>query len=471
MPIPVILTTLAAQIGLPLIIEAASRVLPRVAGKALSNIAGKVAGTAAGKAAGKIAGSAVGKAAGNAVAGAAAAGAMGTLDEAISSAMKSLNEAGAANRNVGRKARAASSTHAVESKRRADAAAGIPPGKVLVDQFGRPVSSGQPLPPFNDGTIDILKSLPAASLILDKNGKPLVQGTMKDPPPIAAPVLSETLKPILDQYGNPYGSKPSSGTGPILDQFGRPIETGTSEWLGRAIGNATIPTLGEENSRKFFSEALRKFKEKLSRGKTPASGGSGGGGGGNGGGPFAGSAGEESDDFARRAAESEFLRREKQRDIDFERSINEAKQKDIDRKLRQYYQKSALQWASELVPKGMAHVATGAGEAFNAYNSILANSLMNAAASAYTPRQTEMFGNMLAAPTAMYAGGRLARGSVGNIAGKHLGSFLSNWSDRIAGEFERQRSLRINMDLNPVGMFMENYYKLGRNLPGAETVL
>ena len=175
---------------------------------------------------------------------------------------------------------------------------------------------------------------------------------------------------------------------------------------------------------------------------------------------------EEFDPFAERKSEHDFMRKEKLMDFALEQRLNDFMQSRINNKLKSYYRKPAVQWLKEIGLSAAGHAAQGAGEIYDAYNSALANSLMNAAANRVTRRQEELYGNPLMSPTIMYAGGRRARGNIANIAGSHLGSFLRGWSDRLAGEFAQQRALRIQMDMKPVGLFMENYYKLGRDIPG-----
>ena len=254
---------------------------------------------------------------------------------------------------------------------------------------------------------------------------------------------------MLDESGNVIGQG-GDAPGPL------------GKWFGGLPGGARVAGAGPVAARPFgwagqdFSdEMLGNFFKDPYAAWSRGAGGAGGAGGADG-----------SDPFEERRRENEFLRNEKMKDFEFEQMTNDLMQDRIDSKLKAHYRKPAGQWAKELILNGLGRASQGAGEIFDAYNSALANSLMSAAASKVTRGQAELYGNSLMAPTAMYAGGRLARGNVANIAGNQLGSFLRDWSDRLAGEFAQQRALRIQMDMQPVGLFMENYYKLGRDIPG-----
>ena len=168
------------------------------------------------------------------------------------------------------------------------------------------------------------------------------------------------------------------------------------------------------------------------------------------------------DPFAEQNAEMKWRRKQQKKQAKFDRKLQEKNQEWIERRMDQYYRKKPSQWAKEKGLEAAGTLAAIAGQGMNAYNSILANSLMQSAASTLSRRQEEMYGNPLLPGTSMIAGGHMARGQIADVVGQNLGEFLKNWGQDIAGEFERMRGLRIQMDINPSGRAMDALYKLGR---------
>ena len=168
------------------------------------------------------------------------------------------------------------------------------------------------------------------------------------------------------------------------------------------------------------------------------------------------------DPFAEESAERDFMRKQKVRDAALDRMLDSVNQEYVSSKLKKYYRKGMGQWAAEKVPEALGMVAQTAGDAASIYNSALANALMQSAASKISKAQADRYGNPYMQGAALLAGARNALGGIGGSLGKNIGGFLKDWSDDIAGEFERQRALRLNLDTRPSGMFMDSYYKLGK---------
>lgn len=160
-----------------------------------------------------------------------------------------------------------------------------------------------------------------------------------------------------------------------------------------------------------------------------------------------------------------FLRKEKAKDAKHERKLDKAKQSYIDKKLKKYYRKPKRQWVKELGTNFAGRAAYGLGEAYDLYNSALANALMQSASGGLSKRQEELYGNPVKAGTTMFAGGRAARGKMANAVAQQVGHFFQDWSDKLSGEFDQQRALRMQMDIRPSGLAMDAYYKLGRYRP------
>ena len=165
------------------------------------------------------------------------------------------------------------------------------------------------------------------------------------------------------------------------------------------------------------------------------------------------------DPFAEQNAEMDWRRAQRRKDAMFnwetQKKLDEDKQIWIDNKMAQYYSKPMEQWKKEKLPEAAGTLAGTIGEGLNIYNSVLANALMQSAASMVTPRQAELYGNPFEGPTAMYAGGRKAFGGVAESVGKNFGEFLRDWSDDIRAEFERQRIMRLQMDQPQTGRVVE----------------
>lgn len=168
------------------------------------------------------------------------------------------------------------------------------------------------------------------------------------------------------------------------------------------------------------------------------------------------------DPFAERDAEMEWRRKQQKKQAKFERKLQEKNQEWIDERMRKYYKKPWKQWMKEKLPEAAGVGLQTIGQSMNAYNSILANALMQSAASSLSKRQEEMYGNPLASGTAMIAGGHMARGRIADAIGQNVGGLLQDWAKDIAGEFERLRGYRLQMDINPSGLSMDALYKIGR---------
>lgn len=216
------------------------------------------------------------------------------------------------------------------------------------------------------------------------------------------------------------------GAGPVVSRlFGWGGNTAGGEFLGDALG-------------RFFEDPTAYWQQQVS----PDALGSG--------------------MFSEEAARRDFMRQQRRADAELDREINRENQSYIDEKLKKYYGKGAGQWAKELGLEGAGMLAQAGGEAYDLYNSVLANALMQSAASSMPEARARAYGNPIAATAPLVAGAHMARGKVVGTLGKHVGNFLKGWSDDIAGEFEKQRALRLNLDQRPSGMFMDSYYKLGK---------
>lgn len=166
--------------------------------------------------------------------------------------------------------------------------------------------------------------------------------------------------------------------------------------------------------------------------------------------------------FAEQDAEMEWRRKQQEKQAGLERRLQKRNQKWIEERMDKYYRKKKLQWLKEKGLEAVGAIAATAGQSANVYNSLLANALMQSAASSMTRAQAEKYGNPLLPGTQLYAGGRMAGGQIANVIGQNVGEFLKNWGQDIAGEFERMRGLRIQMDVSPSGRAMDAIYKLGR---------
>lgn len=159
----------------------------------------------------------------------------------------------------------------------------------------------------------------------------------------------------------------------------------------------------------------------------------------------------------------QFLRDEKRKDVEFDRELDRDNQEYVDEKLSKYYKKPTSQWAKELALEAGGRAAQGAGEGYDVYNSILANAIMQSAANSVPQAQAAVYGNSALSGASLVAGSRQARGKIGSIVGKQLGSFLRGWSNDIAAEYQRERMLRIQLEAGgrPTGYWYDSISKAG----------
>lgn len=127
---------------------------------------------------------------------------------------------------------------------------------------------------------------------------------------------------------------------------------------------------------------------------------------------------------------------------------------EVEERLKRY-KKSMGQWLSEYIPKIIGGLAKGTGNFINARNSILANALMSSANSLIPEEEQRVYGNPYLGPTAMFTGGKLAKGALASIAGDTVGSLFEDFSRDKAAEFEKMRNTRALMEEGAPGLYFD----------------